>query len=249
VLDYGHSQRPQEGFVARLMAVMPSILRLRWLLLPAAAVAMLPGDSARRPAPADTHAPPGIRFVRERIRVGIRPAGIGVEGVYVFRNELPEPATVPLFYPFPVDSIHPWPTWIVVCSQEGDDLSFSRPRFDGILFRVTLPADGIAAVRVAYEQPSLDHSGCYILTTTSEWGRPLETAEFEVAVPVGINLETMAYDADELVRERGVQVYRFTRHRFMPTRNLCVRWSVRSPVGVRLPKGRLTATGERDIVP
>jgi hypothetical protein len=208
------------------MAAMASILRLRWLLLPAAAVAMLPGDSARRPAPADAPAPPGIRFVRERIRVGIRPAGIGVEGVYVFRNELPEPVTVPLFYPFPVDSIHPWPTWIVVCSQEGDDLPFSRPRSDGILFRVTLPADGIAAVRVAYEQPSLDHAGCYILTTTSAWERPLEVAEFEVIVPGEINLEAMAYDADELTREQDAEVHRFTRHRFMPTRDLCVRWSV-----------------------
>jgi hypothetical protein len=203
------------------------MIGLRRLLLPGAllgavAVAATGPPALGQPPPAFE-----LRFEREYIRVLIQPAGVRVDGTYYFRNESPTAGAVMLFYPFPVDSLHPRPTRIVVYSENGDTLPFSQPSADGILFRVDLPAGGMSSARVVYDQPSLDRAACYILTTTSAWRRPLERAEFEISVPSGLRLESMTYDADEVAEKPTGRVYRFRREKFMPTRDLCVSWVVR----------------------
>jgi hypothetical protein len=90
-----------------------------------------------------------------------------------------------------------------------------------------MPASGGATVKVVYEQPTLDGSGCYILTTTGEWKRPLARADFEVLVPPAIELESMSYDAERVVDTPQGRAHRFGRENFMPKKDLCVRWKVR----------------------
>jgi hypothetical protein len=175
----------------------------------------------------ETCAQPDIRFEGEHIRVVLKTASVRVEGTYFFRNPHPTRFKVPLFYPFPIDSLHPWPTDIVVHSQEGDTLEYSRPREGGILFRVDIPALGLATVTVVYEQPTLDGSACYILTTTGEWKRPLARADFEVIVPPAIELESMSYEVERVVDTPDGRAHRFGRENFMPKKDLCVRWTVR----------------------
>lgn len=165
-----------------------------------------------------------VRFEREFIRVVVGADGIRVEGTYVFKNDSATPRIAPLFYPFPVDSLHPWPTSISVYSPDGEEVEFSRPGNDGILFRVDLPAAGHGSVRVVYEQPSLDGSACYILTTTSAWHHPLERADFEIVVPNDIEIESLAYEAGDVVVRKHDRVYVIAREQFMPTTDLCLRW-------------------------
>jgi hypothetical protein len=171
---------------------------------------------------------PQVRFEREFIRVVVKANGIRVEGTYVFANDSPAPLAAPLFYPLPVDSLHPWPTSIGVYSADGEEVEFSRSRPDGVRFRVELPAGGHGSVRVVYEQPSLDGSACYILTTTSAWHRPLERADFEIVVPAGVEIESMAYEADDVVVRENDRVYILTREQFMPAKDLCMRWRIPS---------------------
>jgi hypothetical protein len=196
------------------------------LVLAAAAGAFALVATGPRPSRAP-RAQAGIEFEREYIRVLVRPTGIRVDGTYYFENKSPVPRVVPLFYPFPVDSLHPWPTHIAVYSQEGDTLKFFRPRMDGILFRVELPAAGVGSARVVYDQPSFDGSACYILTTTRAWQQPLARADFEIRVPAGIELTSITYDVDEIVETPSERTYFFRREKFMPTENLCLEWVVR----------------------
>jgi len=169
---------------------------------------------------------PEVRFEREFIRIAVKADGIRVEGTYVFKNDSPTPRVAPLFYPLPVDSLHPWPTFIGVYSADGEEVEFSQPRPDGVLFRVELAAAGHGRVRVVYEQPSFDRSACYILTTTSAWRRPLERADFEIVVPADIEIESLTYEADDLVVRENERVYVITREQFMPAKDMCMRWRI-----------------------
>jgi hypothetical protein len=167
---------------------------------------------------------PAIIFESEEIAVYVDEHYLMVEGVYVFRNGSLVPHKQPLFYPLPVDSLHLFPGHIVV-RQEGRTIPY-RTREDGVTFSVDVPPNGTASVNVAYNQECLDNSGCYILTTTSAWNRPLESADFEITIAEGIELEWVSYDAvltDSLGKTR---TYEFRKRDFMPERDLCMRWRV-----------------------
>jgi hypothetical protein len=209
------------------MTPRPRTIGFRWLLLPGVILGAAAAIAVGPPAAGEAPIQPGMRFEREHIRLWVQPAGVRVDGTYHFRNEFSTARVVPLLYPFPVDASHPWPTRIVVSSATGDTLPFSRPCSDAILLRVEMPAGGVGSIRVVYDQPSLDGTACYILTTTRVWERPLDRADFEIHIPSGIELESIAYDVDEMVERPTERVYLFRREGFMPTQDLCVSWVVR----------------------
>lgn len=172
----------------------------------------------------------GVIFARERILVLVERDAVTVEGTYVLRNTSPRSRMQSLFYPFPVDSTHPYPDSMSV-RQGGRNVPYRRTA-GGVSFAVEIPARDVAGFRVSYRQTSLDASACYILTSTAAWGRPLESADFEIAVAPGLALEEVSYDVSEVVRadtdRDGTRRYRMSREDFMPDRDLCLRWR---PVG------------------
>jgi hypothetical protein len=161
-------------------------------------------------------------FARESIAVFVDVRFLRVEGVYEFKNESKAPYSQSLFYPFPVDTLHPPPGYVSV--RQGDRPIRFRKRRNGVSFPVDLPAGSTATVRVVYEQECYDNTGCYILTSTSAWNRPLEAAEFEITVADGVELEWVAYDVTPAPDRSGARVYRFSRTDFMPEKDLCLRW-------------------------
>jgi len=173
-------------------------------------------------APAFSQSPQPIVFDRETIAVSIDTRYLRVEGTYFFTNKLGRAIVQPLFYPFPIDSLHPYPGF-VEAKQSGRSLPIER-REEGVVFNVALPASGVGSVTVVYEQECCDNTGCYILTTTSQWDNPLKEADFIVTVPVGIELEWMEYEAQLTDIEEDKTVYRFRRTGFAPAKDLCLRW-------------------------
>lgn len=167
----------------------------------------------------------GIRFQKEHIRVFVRPKSIRVQGLYTFVNPEPSPRRENLFYPIPVDSLHPPQDYVLV--RVGERTVQNKPAGNGVVFAIDVPANGSLAVEVIYEQTCLDGSGCYILTTTAEWKEPLEHASFEIHVPDSIEIDWMAYDARAKGGGRKEKVYAFSRDDFMPEKDLCLRWHVR----------------------
>ena len=163
-----------------------------------------------------------VVFAREKIVLHIDQQFLRVEGDYVFRNTTGTDQTQPLFYPFPVDTLHPYPGFISV--RHGDrTLPFDK-RAEGVGFSVKVPADTTTTVRVIYEQECYDNSGCYILTSTSAWKRPLESAVFEVNLAGGIHLEWSAYDLSPSDETAAGRTLGFARENFLPDKDLCLRW-------------------------
>jgi hypothetical protein len=92
------------------------------------------------------------------------------------------------------------------------------------VFSVEIEAEGAAGIHVIYRQACPDRSGCYILTTTAAWERPLESADFIITLAEGLDLEWTAYEVFPVDEEDGRRRYEFSREDFMPERDLCLRW-------------------------
>lgn len=167
---------------------------------------------------------PGVVFQKEHIKIFVGEKNIRVHGLYTFVNPQSSFQRATLFYPIPVDSMHPSADYILV--RSGGSVLAAHAQKDGAFFGVEIPAGESRDVEVIYEQTCADGSGCYILTSTAAWERPLEQARFEIHVPDGIALERMSYEADRVNRGKGERVHEFTRFDFMPETDLCLAWRV-----------------------
>ncbi len=165
---------------------------------------------------------PGAVFEREAIRIFVGADKVQVEGDYVFRNQSPSPQLQGLLYPFPVDSLHPYPSEIQIY-YEGETVPFKKMG-NGVAFRFEIPAQSKAKITVCYEQACFDNTACYILTSTSAWENPLEAATFEITVPKQIELKWIAYDIEETVEDPEKVIHKFSRKNFMPEKDLCLKW-------------------------
>jgi hypothetical protein len=167
-------------------------------------------------------------FHDEVVRVSLLEGRIRVVGVYSFRNPNASAVRQPMFYPFPVDSLHVYPDRVEVT-----DTSFNVGpipfvvRASGISFEVDAPAKGTATVEVVYEQECPRNEACYILTTTAAWDRPLAHAAFEITLTEDAELLWSAYDVGEAQVIDGKPTYVFEHTDFMPTKDLCLKWRVR----------------------
>jgi hypothetical protein len=204
---------PRDRGRRRLVEVVRLVGVVLWFLV-------VPAASRGQPQPT-------VEFTRERISIVVEDARIAVDGTYVLRNRTALDRVQNLFYPFPVDSAHPYPDSISVW-QNREPLPFERSG-NGLLFSVRIPAGEAAAFRVVYGQNCLDHTGCYILTTTAAWNRPLERAEFDITFGGGAEMEWATYDLKYVGGGKNGRTYEFTRERFMPDRDLCLRWKTGAP--------------------
>lgn len=167
-----------------------------------------------------------VVFEREVIKIFVDTSSVRVDGTYVLKNTASSPRVQRLFYPFPIDSLHIFPSRIAV-RQDGDSIAY-RITAKGVVFPVNIPANDSATFRVTYEQDCLDNAACYILTSTVVWKEPLKTAQFEVNVPDNIELTWIAYEVQKVKKEKGGLVHAFGQKDFMPDKDLCIRWRVRA---------------------
>lgn len=198
---------------------MKSVSRYPGIVLSALAVAAAPALWAQGAAP--------VVFEREVICIYLDEGRMTVQGTYFFRNKRDLPSTQRLFYPFPVDSLHPNPDSVAV-RAEGRPVSY-RNAGSGVTFSVTAPPSASVMVTVTYRQECVDNTGCYILTSTANWENPLKEADFEVYVPGNIELTSMAYEAEFVQKRKTRVVYTFHKENFLPDKDLCIAWRTKQP--------------------
>lgn len=168
-----------------------------------------------------------LRFAREDIRVDVVSTDtILVRGLYVFRSATGTSITEKVFYPFPVDSTSAPPCSVAVFGG-GSDITCTPAR-NGVIFDVAVPDAGICSVTVVYKQQVHGNTGRYILTTTAAWNAPLGPSTYTATVPDSIPLMYLSYESDTVYSSGGRLVYRFARDRFMPDKDMILRWGIPS---------------------
>ncbi len=158
-----------------------------------------------------------MQFASEEVLLAVDEDEVSVEGKYYLRNREKASIRVRLFYPFPTNRDHAYPYHMEV---EGHQ--FERMK-KGIAFRLEFGPLELKELVVRYKQRISTNRTRYILTTTREWGEPIETARFVVSIPKVFEVST-SYEPDSAVT-RGDRIFCYIEERnLFPTQDLIVSW-------------------------
>ncbi len=167
-----------------------------------------------------------VRFVREYVMVEPSEKRTRVVGTYRFRNDSDAACDIGMRYPFPIDRSHLYPTRIRVHEERNgvlEPMGYARETA-GIAWRLTFGPREERVVRVEYAQGICERKAIYIVTTTRQWMRPIELAEFEFRVPAALEGVRLSFDPDRTEVVGDTVVYRMARAQFMPDSDLTVTW-------------------------
>jgi hypothetical protein len=183
-----------------------------------------------------------VHFAREEIAMDVRPGTLEVRGMYHFTCSAREPLVASVFYPFPLDSTHPYPDSIELRTPSADrqtpdlriqDSGLRRSDFgartfirqdSGVAFRMRFRPETEDSFFFYYRQPIKVNSATYIVTTTRKWKRPIDLARFRVTVPASFSEVVLNYGPDSVARTDSTVSYFFARKEFFPGKDVTVTW-------------------------
>ncbi len=167
-----------------------------------------------------------VRFNREYVTVAPSQGSTRVSALYYFRNDSDRCVKQGIRYPFPVDRFHLYPRIVRVWEKNGDDLRpmgfVHRDRY--VLWNMELEPREEKVVRVDYVQEIRRPHAIYIVTTTKEWKRPIELAEFEFRIPAELDSVSLSFEPDTRTVVGDTIVYYMKQIDFMPDADLVVTW-------------------------
>ncbi len=167
----------------------------------------------------------GIVFKKEKITVTIVACDtIEVQGIYYFSNDDSLPMSTIIDYPFPVDSVLGFPHFIsVIHLANHQNLTFEKKNM-WIIWDQFIPPRTTDSIEVTYRQKTLKHCGTYILSTTQNWNRPLEQADFKIITPANIILHYWSFQTDSVKMDDGCLEYNSFKKNFLPESDMLFEW-------------------------
>jgi hypothetical protein len=174
--------------------------------------------------PASMEAQP-IRFSKESLLITLADNSFSFSGLYFFDNPGPAVVRRALFYPL-IKSGSPPDSVSVVMVSGGPSVPFAAEP-SGISFIVEVPPCSTKAYRIGFHQRALSGSLEYILTTTAEWGRPLDRMTINIWVPESISVKRVSMKPNIVRKARIGSTMTIDRQHFMPDRNLVIEWERR----------------------
>ncbi len=159
---------------------------------------------------------------------------VEVQGTYEFRIAEGAPDSATLFYPYPREERLGRARTVRVEARSGEEsfreVAFTERRPAGVSWVVPLGPGDRVTVRGVYRQELKARYARYIVTTTANWGRPLERARFEIHLPEGAVPAGFSFPFTRDPRSPG-NVWVYEARDFMPTRDVTVRWEPPPPDG------------------
>jgi hypothetical protein len=188
---------------------------------------VIAGEHWARLAALDDLHPDVIASVHDRLELAtavvaleILPGGgeIEVRANYTLRNSGNDHVTRPLHVPFATGDDLPQPHEVEISIGPHELVA------DGASFTVAVPAREERAVVVRYRQRLPGREATFVATGLRSWSHPLAELELQVITPAGIEPLDISYDMEEPVEAEGKATYSTKLLRFLPDRDLTVRW-------------------------
>ncbi len=168
-----------------------------------------------------------LQFQKEKLNFTIEKDGFEVDGLYYFRNSTDDTLEQVILYPFPqspglgtVESVQ-----IEAIYPEADTGILIQCNQKAAGFRLKMNPNDSAIIHVSYSQSTPNNRAEYILTSTQVWQNPLEQADFTLAIPMDIKIDSLSYHADSLIFTDHHLLYKWQFLDFMPERNFFVSFS------------------------
>jgi hypothetical protein len=151
-----------------------------------------------------------------------------VQATYVLVCRTPVEKPMPLFYPFPSDSLLGGARMISLAFRAGADSSAPArweelPLVSGVRWWLPPCAGGSIVAEAIYRQKLNAEYARYIVTTTRLWGLPLRRASFEIRLPPGAVPLDFSFPFERRTAS-GEIYYVYQVRDFFPDRDIVVRW-------------------------
>jgi hypothetical protein len=165
-----------------------------------------------------------LSFYKEDLKFSLETKYFTVDGAYYFSNSDSVKIKQIIFYPFPVrkelgdiDSIS------VYDSTEKKEISFfNMSENSGISFPLLMEGYGFRKIKIHYRQQLKGNMAEYILQTTRNWGKPLETANYSLFVPDNIKVDSLSYIADSIKHPSHNNIYYWAKKNFLPQKDFYI---------------------------
>lgn len=180
-----------------------------------------------------------LRFDSEVIRLAIVGDSLEIDGTYFLVCDRPYFEEVPLFYPFPVDSL------LAGARMISGSIRIDGETWEALRFEQIQGASGVRwwappcagerlEIRGQYRQGLRQNYARYIVTTTRAWREPLRHARFEIRLPRGVVPIAFSFPfvaqpdtsagLDSAAEADSAVVYVWETDSFYPDRDIVVRW-------------------------
>ena len=165
-----------------------------------------------------------LEFFQEEIEITAAKENCIVQGTYYFKNTNPEKIVKMIYYPFCLNDFLSYPDSIQVVDLIKNTNIAYRKHGKGVSFPIHLDGKSITILKVIYIQKTSANQMEYILTTTRQWGKPLEKADFTIKIPLSYQLKYCTFDYNYRKKNNQYNIYRITKEQFYPDKNLKIRW-------------------------
>jgi hypothetical protein len=158
-------------------------------------------------------------FYKEHITFKIEDGYFYVNGQYFLRNANHSNNQILLFYPFPTDTIYSVVDSLLIYNfNRGKEIFDYKKIRAGILFNLEL--DSITEVFISYRQRLKTNIARYILTTTQDWGKPLEEVTYELITTGNLKINSFSYPPDSQEIINNSIIYYWRKENFMPLKDM-----------------------------
>lgn len=168
-----------------------------------------------------------FEFYKEKLEFELSESGFSVNGAYFFRNNAKDTIRQFLLYPFP-DKAKIGDITVVegasIYPDKKNDVVVGWNQKAARLRLFILPFD-TAVLNIRYNQALVRKQAEYILTSTQRWQKPLEDAMIRMHLPMDLKIDSLSYDADEMVFTDVGLMYTWRFYEFMPQQNFFVSFS------------------------
>ena len=158
-----------------------------------------------------------IEFISEDLVFTIEPVFFTVNGDYCFRNPSNSLLTNRIYYPVAGNTgFNPFDS-IMVFDISSPSVPLIVEIKDSIAnFAMTIPPFSEKCVRVFYRQRHNGIVARYILTTTKNWGKSLESAKYTLTSGKNMKLTWVSIPPDNESEFDDMRLYTWKRAQFMP---------------------------------
>jgi len=157
-----------------------------------------------------------LSFFAEDLHFYLNEKSFEVDGLYYFRNNTDKEIKQMLFYPFPDIAKYGDIDFIKIHIQGDTTSMLAMQSTKGSLFKVKIPAKGEVAYQINYQQRCKTNLAKYIITTTQQWNKPFEFANYSLTFPTSIIIDSISIPPDSVLNLEGENKYLWTRKNFMP---------------------------------
>ena len=160
-----------------------------------------------------------LSFDSEELTFRIEENTFYVSGYYHLKKSGSSILEMPLYYPFPTesifysaDSIH---IFDITNRSKVENISFKS---GGVIFDIKI--DSTLTLFISYRQKLKSNRAKYILITTNYWKQPLREVLYTLITPANMKIDHFSYEPDknELIDDK--KIYHWKKTNFMPVKDM-----------------------------